>query len=168
MNHALQDPILKRYLYVTRDDLIDCFGDDVVLTLKNYEKYETPAYQEDDLLIYDRILKVSSRNSPIDVRLVTSDGNSVLPVNEVRNLMKRNVDFKDQSLNNSSLLDVEPKVERTRKRKTNPQYLENDNLEDIQTASILLRGIKFRSSNRVRKGDLDALDTYQGTVFYNE
>lgn len=153
---------MKRYLYVTRDDLIDCFGDNVILTLKNYDKYEEPAYQEDDTLIYNRILKVSSKNSPIDVRLVTNDGNSVLPVNEVRNFMERNNEFTSSSQNA-----VEPKVERSRKRKSNPQYLEeNDHSEEIETASILLRGVKFRASHRNRKcnNNLDALDTYQGRV----
>lgn len=40
---AQEDPDNQFYAYVTRDDLLECFGDDVVLTIQNYDKYDTSA-----------------------------------------------------------------------------------------------------------------------------
>lgn len=66
------------YAYVTRDDLTDCFGDSVVLTLRNFDVYETMASEENprpdvNEPIIDK-LKVVSYNTSIDVRLVTDEG----------------------------------------------------------------------------------------------
>lgn len=84
LKHTQQDPDNMYYAYVTRDDLTDCFGDSVVLTLRNFDYYETSASgagsemevrnggNQETMLINK--LKVVSYNTSIDVRLVTDEG----------------------------------------------------------------------------------------------
>lgn len=38
-------PVNQSFAYVTRDDLVEAFGDTVILTVQNYDKYETPLLQ---------------------------------------------------------------------------------------------------------------------------
>lgn len=84
LKHTQQDPDNMYYAYVTRDDLTDCFGDSVVLTLRNFDYYETSAGETDgaqeernganDEIMSENNLKIVSFNTSIDVRLVTDEG----------------------------------------------------------------------------------------------
>lgn len=86
LKHTQQDPENMYYAYVTRDDLTDCFGDSVVLTLRNFDYYETSRLDADMLAMArsngemaetmadHNTLKLVSYNTSIDVRLVTDEG----------------------------------------------------------------------------------------------
>ena len=41
IEYSREDPENQCYAYVTRDDLVDCFGDDVILTVQNFDNYHT-------------------------------------------------------------------------------------------------------------------------------
>lgn len=63
-----RDPDNTFYAYVLREDLVDCFGDNLVLTMRNFDYYETDA-----VIGLAREMKVWSHNqTPADVRLVVS------------------------------------------------------------------------------------------------
>lgn len=80
LKHTQQDADNMYYAYVTRDDLTDCFGDSVVLTLRNFDYYETSACEAEERsagtpeTLSINQLKVVSYNTSIDVRLVTDEG----------------------------------------------------------------------------------------------
>lgn len=78
INLCLDDPVYKSLAYVTRDDLIDCFNDNVILAIKNYEKMEKLPTLEGQMLTFGRGLKISSVERPIDVFMVTDQGKSVI------------------------------------------------------------------------------------------
>lgn len=70
LEHTQRNPENTYYAYVTRDDLIDCFGDNVVLTLRNFDFYETDAAGA----LAQQLTVVSANQTPVDVRLVTQQG----------------------------------------------------------------------------------------------
>lgn len=77
-------PVNQSFAYVTRDDLVEAFGDTVILTVQNYDKYETPLLQINDSIIANRFLCITAETgSMVDVRLVTNDGDSSVPKEEV-------------------------------------------------------------------------------------
>lgn len=67
---AQRNPENAYFSYVTREDLVDCFGNSVVLTMRDFDFYETDAV---GTLATE--LKVVSQSTPVDVRLVTQDVN---------------------------------------------------------------------------------------------
>lgn len=69
LQHAQRNPSNAYFAYVTRDDLIDCFGDNVVLTMRDFDFYET-----DVSGAMAKELRVVSQNTPVEVRLVTQEG----------------------------------------------------------------------------------------------
>ncbi|XP_037711756.1 transcription factor E2F2 [Drosophila subpulchrella] len=70
LRYVMQDPSNRSYAYVTRDDLLDIFGDDSVFTIPNYD-------EEVDIKRNHYELAVSLDNgSTIDIRLVTNQGKS--------------------------------------------------------------------------------------------
>lgn len=63
------------YTYITRDDLLDIFGeDDVVLTIKNYETMSTASHADSDTKTLPRTVRFRGNWKCIDVRLVTNNG----------------------------------------------------------------------------------------------
>lgn len=38
LRYVMQDPANRSYAYVTRDDLLDLYGDDSVFTIPNYDE----------------------------------------------------------------------------------------------------------------------------------
>lgn len=40
LKRALENPDNQYYAYVTRDDIVEGFGDDVILTIRNYDSYD--------------------------------------------------------------------------------------------------------------------------------
>lgn len=70
LEQTQRNPENTYYAYVTRDDLIDCFGDNVVLTLRNFDFYETDAAGA----LAQQLTVVSANQTPVDVRLVTQQG----------------------------------------------------------------------------------------------
>lgn len=73
------DPINRSFAYVTRDDLLKCYGDDkTVLTIRNHKEVHRPGLLTDDddaNVILDRALIVTSEGQ-LDVRLVSTNGDS--------------------------------------------------------------------------------------------
>ncbi|XP_017132686.1 transcription factor E2F2 [Drosophila elegans] len=70
LRYVMQDPSNRSYAYVTRDDLLDIFGDDSVFTIPNYD-------EEVDIKRNHYELNVSLDNgSTIDICLVTNQGKS--------------------------------------------------------------------------------------------
>lgn len=62
------------YNYVTRDDLVDIFGEEVVLTIKNYDSISLDDDVGEDDDQSPRSARFRSAWKSIDVRLVTNDG----------------------------------------------------------------------------------------------
>ncbi|EDV31038.1 uncharacterized protein Dana_GF15156 [Drosophila ananassae] len=70
LGYVMQDPSNRSYAYLTRDDLLEVYGDDSVFTIPNYD-------EEVEIQRNDSELRVSLDNgSTIDVRLVTNQGKS--------------------------------------------------------------------------------------------
>lgn len=67
LERAQRDTVNTYFAYVTREDLVDCFGNTVVLTLRNFDFYETEA----DARTSRELLVVSTSHEPIECRLVT-------------------------------------------------------------------------------------------------
>lgn len=73
------DPINRAFGYVTRDDLLTCYGDErTVLTIRNHKEVHKPGLLNDDdegNVILNRALIVTSEGQ-LDVRLVSKTGDS--------------------------------------------------------------------------------------------
>ncbi|KAH8390863.1 hypothetical protein KR215_001021 [Drosophila sulfurigaster] len=68
LHFIMQDPSNQSYAYVTRDDLLQLYGDDSVFTIPNYD-------EEVEIQRNESELRVSLDNgSTIDIRLVTNQG----------------------------------------------------------------------------------------------
>ncbi|XP_034474650.1 transcription factor E2F2 [Drosophila innubila] len=68
LHFIMQDPTNQSYAYLTRDDLLNIYGDDSVFTIPNYD-------EEVEIQRNDNELRFSLDNgSTIDIRLVTNQG----------------------------------------------------------------------------------------------
>lgn len=83
------DPINRAFGYVTRDDLLKCYGDDrTVLTIRNHKEVHKPGLLTDDDdgdVILDRALIVTSEGQ-LDVRLVSATGDSYQKIEKPRSV----------------------------------------------------------------------------------
>jgi len=68
------DPINRNYGYITRQDLLNVFGDSTILTIRNHDSVHKPGLLEGDQVILDRALIVTSA-SALDCRLVSHSVN---------------------------------------------------------------------------------------------
>lgn len=78
LRQTKESSFYQYYNYVTRDDLLDIFGNDVVLTIKNFETKSLTDYIEDS--VHNKSagsVRFRSIWKSIDVRLVTNDGEAV-------------------------------------------------------------------------------------------
>lgn len=154
LNQTRNDPVNQFYAYVTRDDFLDVYDDDdVVLTIRNFEKYETNTDVNNS---NDEIkLSVKSQWKKIDVRLVTNDGET----------MRTDLNDDSNSDNDVELNDIETKsLSQGYEKKSNRRNVvdrrkidENDtNIIDLndrlETARILLG---YRPPRKHRKRNLD-------------
>lgn len=72
--HARKSPSNEFFAYVTRDDLLDVFGDDsIILTVRNCDTIRQGKCKTDENL-EKHTLRVQGRWKKVDVRLVTTDG----------------------------------------------------------------------------------------------
>ncbi|XP_068150879.1 transcription factor E2F2 isoform X2 [Drosophila tropicalis] len=70
LRYVMQDATNRSYAYLTRDDLLDIYGDNSVFTIPNYD-------EEVEIQRSNSELRVSLDNgSTIDIRLVTNQGKS--------------------------------------------------------------------------------------------
>lgn len=75
---AKKNPENEFYAYVTRDDLIDVFGENsVILTVRNFTEKQTKHQPNENDDEEEHILRVKGRFKKIDVRLVTTDGEAI-------------------------------------------------------------------------------------------
>lgn len=75
LKQTRNDPSNQYYAYVTRDDLVSVFGnDDVVLTIRNYDRCDSSSSSDDTKR---PTLRLYGRWKSIDVRLVTDEGESL-------------------------------------------------------------------------------------------
>lgn len=75
---ARKDPMNDLYAYVTRDDLLDIFGEDeVILTLRNFTELRQKVVKNEEGSPSEHVLKVNGRFKRVDVRLVTTDGEAL-------------------------------------------------------------------------------------------
>ncbi|KAH8403351.1 hypothetical protein KR222_011096 [Zaprionus bogoriensis] len=76
LQFIMQDPTNQSYAYLTRDDLLNIYGDDSVFTIPNYD-------EEVEIQRNDNELRVSLDNgSTIDIRLVTNQGKGTANPND--------------------------------------------------------------------------------------
>lgn len=71
---ARKDPANEYYAYVTRDDLLKVFGDNVILTVRNCETIREGKRESDEDESVKHTLRANGRWKSVDVRLVTTDG----------------------------------------------------------------------------------------------
>lgn len=75
---AKKNPENEYYAYVTRDDLLEVFGEDsVILTVRNFTDKQTKIQPNEDDDGEKHILRVKGRFKKVDVRLVTTDGEAI-------------------------------------------------------------------------------------------
>ncbi|XP_055695256.1 transcription factor E2F5 [Lutzomyia longipalpis] len=79
LRNSIEDIVNQSYAYITRDDLLDCYSDDAVLVLRCPEKMQIAVPSVKTENVQDRpSLKVSSQMREIDVRLLTTEGRSLV------------------------------------------------------------------------------------------
>lgn len=67
--HCMQtDPQFTYYSYVTWDDLIQCFGNDLVLTVRNYDLYKSSFVKVSSWCIWCRCFHISEFISKLTLR----------------------------------------------------------------------------------------------------
>lgn len=83
------DPINRAFGYVTRDDLLKCYGNEkTVLTIRNHKEVHKPGLLTDDdesNVILNRALIVTSEGQ-LDVRLVSTTGDSYKKIEKPRSV----------------------------------------------------------------------------------
>lgn len=65
-----KDPVRRDYAHITREDLLEVFGDTTILAIRNHDAVHRTGLLEGDQVILNRALLVSS-NSALDCRLVS-------------------------------------------------------------------------------------------------
>lgn len=74
---AKKNPENHMYAYITRDDLLEIYGDDkVILTLRNFADVRQKITKTEEN-VQKHILKVHGRFKKVDVRLVTTSGEAL-------------------------------------------------------------------------------------------
>lgn len=78
LKQTRNDPNNEYYAYVTRDDLVDVFErDDVVLTIRNFDRCDRSSASSNDNVKRSHTLRLHGQWKPIDVRLVTEEGEAM-------------------------------------------------------------------------------------------
>lgn len=66
------DPVNREFAYITNKDLLQIYGEDTVLTIRNHKEIFKPGLmEEDDKVVLDRALIVISEDTALDVKLVS-------------------------------------------------------------------------------------------------
>ena len=170
LKNTLCDNNNKYYSYVTRDDLVDCFGDDIIFTIRN---------QEDDSIkiilnnANNKIdgLSIKSMTNLIDIRLVTDNSKALVKATTKLKVKNNNsylstdlvINNNNKRKNDNDTIVTEPPVKKRPGRpKKNNKTIENannlnkcdltddDNLIYIErrlNANILLRKHKKHEFN---------------------
>lgn len=96
LKNILGDTVNQSYAYVTRDDLLDCYGEDNVMVLRCSEKMQLSVPLKSEAEESECALQISSQMREIDVRLLTKQGRSLvqkstLPSSEYGTRIKQEV-----------------------------------------------------------------------------
>lgn len=150
-----ENPSNDFYAYVTRDDFVSVFGDDdVVLTIRNFDKYDNCEDESNS----DLELRVSAQWKKIDVRLVTNEGEALrteVAPREKDDRSEEDARTKDLDAPSSFSQGYEKKTSRRhvdRRKAVHSQHGEADMNDRLQTARVLLG---YRPPKHHRKRNLD-------------
>lgn len=83
LRYTVMEKSKRTLVYVTRDDLLRCYGDSSILAVKGHEKAERLPVMVDKTIIMGRGLHISAKNHPIDVLMATKDGKSLIDTSSV-------------------------------------------------------------------------------------
>lgn len=166
------NPQFTYYSYVTWDDLVRCFGNDLVLTIRNYDLYKSSYIQVNKLNHqidtalpktqtnytlqdpqFEANLQIQSDSQPIEVKLVLNHPKQ--PLVDPLSIADANND--ESESDDGSIESTNTKQSRkrklTRNRKGNDQVL-RDESPDTEERNALAK-ILFNSFDKRFKRDLD-------------
>lgn len=163
---TIKDPDMRTLSYVTRDDLLRCFEDQVVLTAKGLKKVERLPVMEDDVIVMGRGLRIVSQDEdrPIEVCLATDEGKALIKTNE-------NDDYKPETTKASrkskpnTMLPPAPNAQAIPSHWAGGQETDDHRVllkkfqEYKQMANILLN---YRTKNPIRERRYRLRNFYQG------
>lgn len=150
------------------------YGDGVILTIKNHDSYKVESYENDPKP--NKILKVWSNDTKVDVRLVATDEETTRaqPVRHVK--QEKSIVLTDEEppkvvIVPDTSIQLRKRRALGRPRKTALVTTTNEDGhisedDDEIAAKILLRGIKFHKHNysRINHGKIidDTFGSYEG------
>jgi transcription factor E2F4/5 len=150
LNCMQTNPQFTYYSYVTWDDLVRCFGNDLVLTIRNYDLYKSSYIQDPQ---FEANLQIQSDSQPIEVKLVLNHPKQ--PLVDPLSIADANND--ESESDDGSIESTNTKQSRkrklTRNRKGNDQVL-RDESPDTEERNALAK-ILFNSFDKRFKRDLD-------------
>lgn len=133
---AKKNPENQMYAYITRDDLLEIYGDDkVVLTLRNFADVRQKTTKADEDAAPAHILKVNGRFKKVDVRLVTTNGEALQQQQQQPQPIEDN-DDSDKQLPATETAALTPSdISNRRNRRRKPAKLETKDDEFDEKAS---------------------------------
>ncbi|XP_054745023.1 transcription factor E2F2 [Anastrepha obliqua] len=145
LKYVKQDSVNKSYAYVTRDDLLSTYGENVVLVIPNHD-------EEVKIEPSRNSLYVSLDNGgKIDVRLVTQQGTCIAPKPETASLVSR-LETPSPSSSNCSQASISNKATLVTEEHTyfcNPEHKkEQDELENQLAARVIFQNSLAKHSLR--------------------
>lgn len=130
---AKRDPVNNMYAYVTRDDLLDVFGEDsATLTMRNFTEIRQKTRKTEENEITEHILNVSGKFKKVDVRLVTTDGEALehKPQSNDETTAEDDASDKQCSTSQSSISNASDMGARRPNRRRKPEKLETKDDEN--------------------------------------
>lgn len=128
-----RDPLNNMYAYVTRDDLLDVFGEDAVtLTMRNFTEIRQKTRKTEENEITEHILNVTGKFKKVDVRLVTTDGEALEHKPQISDDTTAEDDGSDKqcSTSQSSISNASDTGVRRPNRRRKPEKLETKDDEN--------------------------------------
>lgn len=160
------DPINRAFGYVTRDDLLKCYGNErTVLTIRNQKEVHKPGLLTDDddgNVILNRALIVTSEGQ-LDVRLVSTTGDSYKTIDKPSGSHQEvNNDVNNSSAQEASQAKRQSKRKQDftsvlrvkRKKETEPTQKE-DNQNKDSSESETETDIELKQSACIILGEVD-------------
>lgn len=159
------DPINRAFGYVTRDDLLKCYGNErTVLTIRNQKEVHKPGLLTDDddgNVILNRALIVTSEGQ-LDVRLVSTTGDSYKTIDKPSASQEVNNDVNNSAAQEASQAKRQSKRKQDftsvlrvkRKKETEPTQKE-DNQDKDSSESETETDIELKQSACIILGEVD-------------
>lgn len=83
LRYTVMEKSKRTLVYVTRDDLLRCYGNSSILAVKGHEKAERLPVMVDKTIIMGRGLHISAKDQPIDVLMATTAGQSLIETSAI-------------------------------------------------------------------------------------